>query len=127
MGLCVCGGASLSCTFGMAPSVLNVLPTNRVMSSMPVATIMDYQPMMNVMPFGMCNNLSNPAVAAATSAAGTLTPVPCVPVITAPWTPGTPKVMIGSYPALNQDCKLMCMYGGLIEIKNPGQTTIMLP
>ena len=26
MGLCVTGGASMTCSFGMAPSVLNVLP-----------------------------------------------------------------------------------------------------
>lgn len=31
---------------------------------MPVATIMDHVPMKNVMPFGMCQSMANPAVAA---------------------------------------------------------------
>lgn len=128
MGLICCGGASLTCIFGMAPSILNVLPTNRVMTSMPIATIMDNVPMVNIMPFGMCNNPANPTVAAATAAAlGVLTPMPCIPVTPSPWIPGTPTVLIGNMPALNQNCKLMCMYGGMIQIGNPGQTTIMVP
>ena len=69
MGFCVCGGAMLSCPFGMTPSVLNVLPENRTVTSMPIATIMDNKPMVNVMPFGMCKSLANPTVAAATAAA----------------------------------------------------------
>ena len=54
MGFCVCGGAAITCTFGMAPSVLNVLPAARVMSNMALATIMDNIPMVNIPPFGMC-------------------------------------------------------------------------
>lgn len=127
MGFCVCGGASLSCSFGMAPSVLNVLPAARVMSSMPVASIMDYIPMTNIMPFGMCQSMANPTVAAATAAAmGTLTPMPCLPVTTAPWTPGSPTVLVGGKPALNNSCKLMCAYGGVIQITNPGTTNIQV-
>ena len=52
MGFCVCGGAVLSCSFGMAPSVLNVLPANKVVSAMPIATIMDNKPIVNILPFG---------------------------------------------------------------------------
>jgi len=51
----VCNGAVLMCSFGVAPSTLTVLPVERVMtSSQPAATIMDYQPLVNVQPFGMC-------------------------------------------------------------------------
>lgn len=128
MGLCVCGGASLACSFGAAPSVFNVLPANRVMCSMPVATIMDNQPLVNIMPFGMCSSMANPTVASATAAAsGVLTPMPCVPVIPAPWVPGSPTVLIGNYPVLNQNCKLMCAYAGVIQVTNPGQTNILVP
>lgn len=125
MSFCVCAGAMLTCSFGMAPSSMMVTPENKVMSSMPLATIMDNVPMKNIMPFGMCSSLANPTVAAATSAAlGVLTPMPCIPVIPAPWAPGSPTVLIGNYPALNQNCKLTCAYGGIIQITNPGTTNI---
>lgn len=127
MGFCVCGGAAITCTFGMAPSVLNVLPAARVMSSMALATIMDNIPMVNVPPFGMCQSMANPTVAAATAAAlGVLTPMPCIPVFPAPWTPGSPTVLIGGKPALNNSCKLMCAYGGTVSVTNPATTNIQV-
>lgn len=127
MGFCVCGGAAITCSFGMAPSVLNVLPAARVMSSMALATIMDQIPMVNIQPFGMCSSMANPTVAAATAAAlGALTPMPCVPVIPAPWTPGSPTVLIGGKPALNNSSRLLCAYGGVISITNPGNATIQI-
>jgi hypothetical protein len=127
MGFCVCGGAAITCTFGMAPSVLNVLPAARVMSSMALATIMDNIPMVNIPPFGMCSSMANPTVAAATAAAlGALTPMPCIPVFPAPWTPGSPTVLIGGKPALNNSCKLMCAYGGTVSITNPATTNIQV-
>lgn len=128
MGFCVCGSAAITCSFGMAPSVLNVLPVARTVSNTPLATIMDNVPMVNVMPFGMCQSLANPAVASATAAAmGTLTPMPCIPVIPGPWAPGSPTVLIGGKPALNNSCKLMCAYGGVIQITNPATTNIQVP
>lgn len=127
MGFCVCGGALLSCSFGVAPSVMNVLPAARVMSSMALAGIMDHIPMVNILPFGMCSSMANPMVAAATAAAlGVLTPMPCIPVTTAPWAPGTPAVLIGNKPALDNTCKLMCNWGGVIQVVNPGQVNIMV-
>lgn len=64
----VCNGATLQCSFGMAPSSLVVLPVNRVNTSQqPDANIMDHVPMVNIMPFGMCMTPSNPVVAAATA------------------------------------------------------------
>ena len=95
---------------------------------MPVATIMDHVPMKNIMPFGMCQSMANPAVAAATAAAfGVLTPMPCIPVIPAPWSPGSPTVLVGNTPALNQSSKTICAYGGVIQITNPGTTNIQIP
>lgn len=127
MGFGVCGGAALTCTFGAAPGVLNVLPAARVMSSMALATIMDNIPMVNIPPFGMCSSMANPTVAAATAAAmGALTPMPCIPVFPAPWAPGSPTVLIGGKPALNNSCKLNCAYGGVISITNPGTTNIQV-
>lgn len=127
MGFCVCGGAVLKCPFGAAPSTLNVLPAARVASSMPLATVMDQVPMVNIMPFGMCSSLANPTVASATAAAlGALTPMPCIPVITGPWTPGSPTVLIGGKPALNNSSKLACAYGGMIQIVSPGTANIQV-
>ena len=113
--------AQLMCTFGVAPSVLQVLPANRVTcGSQVAANIMDHAPNVNIMPFGMCITPSNPQVAAATAAAfGVLTPQPCIPVTAAPWAPGSPTVQIGK-------SKCMCTWGGVISIVFPGQvqTTI---
>ena len=67
MPLQVCMGAQMMCTFGVAPSALVVLPVNKVFTGMvPDANIMDHIPMTNIMPFGMCQSLANPQVAAAT-------------------------------------------------------------
>ena len=125
----VCMGAMCQCSFGAAPSTFVVTPENKTLtSSMPAATIMDNVPMKNIMPFGMCSSLANPTVAAATSAAlGVLTPMPCVPVIAAPWAPGCPTVLIANKPALNDSSKLMCNWGGVISINNAGQMKHQIP
>lgn len=128
-------GAMMKCSFGMAPCALIVLPTNRVMvGGVPAANIMDHKPIVNIPTFGMCTTQSNPAVAAATSAATaaalgvyTPTPAPCVPVTTAPWAPGSPSMPIGNMPALNDTSKCICSFGGVISITYPGQMTVSIP
>jgi len=45
----------------------------------------------------------------------------------APWVPGSPTVLIGSKPALNNSSKLNCMWGGIIQISFAGQATVMVP
>lgn len=113
------------CSFGVAPCVLSVSSQSNVMaSSMLAATIMD-----NAFPtFGMCSCIANPSVASATAAAlGTLTPMPCAPVIPAPWVAGSPTVLVGGKPALNNSSTLMCAYGGVIQVSVPGQGTVMVP
>jgi hypothetical protein len=128
VGIQVTAGTTLQCSFGAAPGTLGVLPANRVLSGAPAATIMDHLPMVNVIPFGMCNCPANPMVAAATAAAlGVLTPMPCVPVTAAPWVPGSPTVLIGGLPALQNSSKLMCSWGGVIQIVAPAQFTTMVP
>ena len=115
----VCMGALLTCTFGAAPSSLVVLPKNRVMSSMmPAANIMDNLPIVNIVPFGACTSPNNPAVIAALGS-----PMPCVPMIPAPWSPGSPTVLIANIPALNSTSKLMCAWAGMIAVSMPGQLT----
>lgn len=126
MSQIVTNGAQLTCMFGQVPSTLSVLPAGQPVqaSSQLVAKITDMQPMANIPSFGMCVTLSNPQVAAATSAAlGVLTPQPCIPVITAPWTPGSPSVSVGGTPALTGDSQCVCAWGGTITITSPGQTS----
>lgn len=122
-------GAMCMCTFGAAPSSLTVLPTNRLMTgSVPAANIMDFAPFVNILPFGVCTSMANPAVASATAAAaGVLTPMPCTPSVPAPWAPGAPIVMIGNMPALDLNSKAVCAFGGMISITLPGQFTAMVP
>ncbi len=129
MGIHVCMGAMLQCSFGAAPSTLVVLPANKVITSnMPAANIMDNKPMVNILPFGVCSSLANPMVAAATAAAlGVLTPMPCIPVTPAPWVPGAPTVLLGNMPSLQNSSKLMCMWAGVIQVLVPGQFTEMIP
>ena len=134
MPMQVCMGAVLQCNFGMAPSTLVVSPENMVQSAVPHANVMDHISMKNIMPFGMCTTQSNPAVAAATSAATaaalgvfTPTPAPCLPVTGTPWAPGAPTVFIANMPALNDTSTLMCAYGGVITIKSAGQSSVQIP
>jgi len=128
MGQLCCMGAMMKCSFGAAPSTLVVLPANAVLTGTPAANIMDNKPIVNIPPFGMCNSMSNPVVAAATAAAlGAMTPMPCVPLTTAPWAPGSATVLIANMPALNNSSKLMCSWGGIIEISMAGQVGTQIP
>ena len=128
MGQQVCMGAMLKCSCGVAPGTLMVLPINRVLTALPDANIMDNKPMLNVLPFGMCQSIMNPMVMVATIAAmGTLTPMPCIPMTFVPWLPGAPTVLLGNMPALNNSSKLLCLWGGMIAINAPGQVTVAVP
>lgn len=119
--------AICQCTFGAAPASLIVTSQSTVIGqNFPVATVADLPKL--PMTFGMCSSLLNPAVAAATSAAlGALTPMPCVPVCAAPWTPGSPTVLICGKPALNNSDKCVCGYGGVISISMTPAATIQIP
>ena len=119
-------GATLQCPFGVAPSTLVVnSQTTALASSRPIATIMDNKPMANIPPFGMCTCPANPATVKPPPVM--FAPAPCVPVITAPWAPGSPTVLVGNYPALNNSSKLICQWGGVISIVNPGQMQTNVP
>lgn len=126
MGKFVTMGAMLQCSFGMAPASLIVtVPLRPKCGNMLMATTMDMIPTTNIPTFGMCQTLTNPAVASATSAAmGVLTPAPCVPVITAPWAPGSAQVKVMNTPALTDNSKCLCTWGGNISITNPGNTAM---
>ncbi|NRO94455.1 DUF4280 domain-containing protein [Paraburkholderia sp. NMBU_R16] len=125
----VVAGAMMKCSFGLAPSVLNVLPQARVIvEGRPAASIMDSKPLINIPTFGMCNAPTNPEVIAATAAAlGTPTPAPCVPATVAPWVPGAPNVLVGGFPALTNESVCMCTWLGAITIDLAGSLRTMVP
>ena len=113
------------CAFGAAPAPLMISSQQTVqICGQMAATILD-----NKFPtFGMCSNPANPQVAAATAAAlGVLTPMPCVPKIPAPWVPGSPTVMVCNKILLNNTSKLMCAYGGVIQINMTPALTVQCP
>lgn len=117
----VANGATLKCSEGMAPGTLTVSPAQRAEGAgMPAATVNDFVPMQHVSAFGMCKSMANPQVAAATSAAsGTLTPMPCAPVLTAPWSPGADGVTVAGQKALTAGSTCACAWKGTIEISDP--------
>lgn len=123
-----CMTATMTCPFGAAPSKLLPTPRPVLTSNKIAANIMDFAPIVNVPPFGMCSTPSNPMVAAATAAAlGVLTPVPCLPVPVGPWKSGAVTVMLANFPALDNISTLNCMWGGVITFVDPGQVTHMVP
>jgi hypothetical protein len=86
---------------------------------------MDAAPFLNVLPFGLCTSLANPATAAATAAAlGVLTPMPCTLALIPPWFVGNPTVLIKTFPALTNDSQLICAFGGVIKPLFPGQVVV---
>ena len=124
MSFYVCQGAKLKCSMGDSTSDLGVMhPIKPVyLHGENKANIMDFTPMTNIKPFGQCQSLANPTVAAATAANyGKLQPMPCTPNTTCPWIAGKPDTLVKGQPALMSDDKLICLWAGLIEITDEGQ------
>lgn len=118
----VCTGATLQCSFGTSPATFAASGTQTSATS-PAGVVTDVAPA-NVPSFGMCTSLANPQVAAATTAAmGTLTPQPCVPVLS-PWTPGATKVTIEQVAALDDSSQCTCTWAGVITVNSAGQTAV---
>jgi len=114
-------GAKLKCTQGTSESSFVVTPNIADAKDKPMATVMDFVPMKNILPFGMCNSPANPQVAAATAAAmGVLTPQPCIPVVTAPWSPGSAVAQMNGNKLLTDDSTCQCQWTGQISIADAG-------
>jgi Domain of unknown function (DUF4280) len=128
VALNTCTKAQIQCNMGVAPSAFLPTPKMVFTSNMFAANIGDHVPFMNILPFGMCNSKTNPAVIAATAAAlGTPTPAPCTPATPTPWAPGSPTVKLCGMPALNDSSKLVCVLGGSISFMDAGQTSHNIP
>lgn len=111
----------MQCSFGSAPSSLLVLPKSRCFCT-PVtayATIMDYIPIINILPFGTCTSPSNPANYATGSS-------PCIPAIVEPWKPGSGTVLLNNFKALSKESICQCGFQGIISIKDAGQHIVKI-
>lgn len=115
--------AELSCNQGDKKSKLFVSPSRTIfLNGKPKANISDHISMKNILPFGKCRSLANPTVAAATAAHhGRLTPMPCVPNTPMPWMIGKKDVIEKGDASLKKDCRLQCIWNGIITINNDGQ------
>jgi hypothetical protein len=121
--------AVLMCTMGLNPSPLTIIPApdHKGIVGVPpglLATINDHLPGANIKSFGMCRSSTNPAVQAATAAAGVPKPAPCVPATAAPWTPPVKGVLIQGVPAVGQEATCVCTLGGTISVVSPGQAKV---
>jgi hypothetical protein len=106
----VMDGATLQCSCGLAPGRLNVLPASRP------GNVNDAVPVTNIMSFGMCCSMANPAVAAASAAAlGVLTPMPCLP-ITVKWDNGSSTQLSDGEDALKPASTVRCTWSGTVSI-----------
>jgi hypothetical protein len=124
MAKLVVHGAMLKCSEGLQTGTLSVLPVNMTSGDeADAATVHDVVPFVNIPAFGMCKTQANPQVAAATAAAqGVLTPMPCVPVPTGPWSPGADGATVAMQKALTADSTCSCAWTGTIEITDPKST-----
>ena len=95
-------GTPMFCDMGFAPSALLVEPLGVFANDLPVATMMDFAPMVNIPTFGLCRSPANPDVIALTAAAlGVPTPAPCIPVVVTPWISPS-NVLIDGMPVLTE-------------------------
>lgn len=122
MGTLVCTGATMQCSFGTTPASFSASSTD--VTATTAAGVISDVGAANVPPFGLCTSVSNPQVAAATTAAlGVLTPQPCLPVLT-PWTPGSSEATVDGVPALDDSSTCSCSWGGVISLSDAGQVEV---
>jgi hypothetical protein len=126
VGELVVMGAEMTCSQGVSPASLVLVPNMVTAGGMTTGAVTDFAPEENIPTFGMCHSPANPRVAAATATppVGVLKPQPCVPNTVSPWTPGSPTVTIGGIPALTSDSVCACAWAGTITISDPGQVTV---
>lgn len=118
-------GAMLRCSMGSAPGSFTGGCTRVFVTGKPAGTVMDTAMGAHIAPFALCTSLANPAVAAATAAAfGVLTPMPCTPSATGPWSPGAAHVTLEGQPALLQTDTATCAFGGTVSVSDPGQQKV---
>lgn len=121
-------GCLLRCNQGNLPAPFNALPLpgKPVITGLATATITEIAPLANIPSFGMCRSLANPQVAAATAAAdGHLTPMPCVPVVPAPWAPPSQILFYAGLPLATVQSKCLCTWAGQISVQQAAEAVMI--
>lgn len=112
-------GTMTTCDFGLFPSVFIPLPLGVNANFLPVGCIEDIIPIVNIVPFGMCDSELKPMVIALTAAAlGVPTPAPCIPVVVDPWVAPS-DILIDGVPVLTEGAFCECLWGGTIDLVGP--------
>lgn len=115
----VVGGATLRCTQGSSTATLVLARTPMTADDAIIATVDDYKPIVNIPSLGTCGSMTNPQVASATALAqGVLQRMPCVPVTSGRWSPGSSVSEIDGVPALMSSSTCRCSYNGTISVSN---------
>ncbi len=126
MPKCVCMGAKLKCSFGAGAKDMVVLPIGMGMTgnTKPLATEMDFIPMLNIPAFGTCKSPANPMNWKMAGPVPVFAPSSCIPIPVMPWSPVAKKLKIGGKAAMLESSKTMCVWAGNITVDNPGVTNI---
>ncbi len=112
-------GATLRCNQGTSTGSLSLRRTPMTADDSVLATVDDYKPIVNIPAFGQCSSMANPQVASATAAAqGNLQRMPCIPVTTGAWSPGSNLSDIDGVKALTDDSTCSCNWNGTISISD---------
>ena len=121
----VVNNAMILCSFGSGPMPLTTEPEGESIvkgQSQFAGTVTNSIPMENIKSFIMCNSPGNPAGMGKPIVP---TPCPCVPAVAGTWDPPAEKTKINDQPALTNEAKCMCSFGGVISITDPGQVKVM--
>jgi hypothetical protein len=126
MPKCVCMGAKLKCSFGSGPKDMMVLPLGKTMNGKvnPIATQMDFIPMLNIPAFGQCKSPANPMNWKMAGPVPVFVPSSCIPIPLMPWSPVSKKLKIGGNPAMLATSKTMCVWAGSITVDKPKVTNV---
>lgn len=112
-------GTVMECDMGDAPGVLIVEPTGVFANDLPVGTILDIIPEVNIPGFILCHSPVNPEVILETLAAeGIPMPAPCIPIVIDPWISPS-NVLVDGIPVLVEGSVCECLWAGTILLSGP--------
>ncbi len=127
MGVLVATGAAYLCSGGAGPGTLAATGRPQVLlNGKPAMTVKDGAAYVNIVPCPACVCPTHPAIAPVLSVTGVIVPQPCTPQVSGMWIGGQTKALAGGVPCLTNEARLMCAFGGVISVADPGQTKVLV-